>query len=147
MQVSNPSFVTANRNISNFAASFHVSRVFSHEHGRGWSRGTFEWDFNVIAVEISWVLGYQYAGGFEAFGPRWNFTRNRSRAVPFAGLTGGVLFSPHNFPPGPTYQTNRGPVCPNPSSATADRRLPIPCWRWIDFLAPTAPGYRAGAYC
>jgi Lipid A 3-O-deacylase (PagL) len=106
VQVSSPSFITANRNISSFAASFHVGRVLTHEHGRGWIRGTFEWDFNVIPVEIFWVLGYHYAGGFEAFGPRWNFTHNRHRVVPFAGLTGGMLFSSHNFPPGPTYQTN-----------------------------------------
>ena len=106
VQVSNPSFVTANRNISKFAASFHVGRVFTREHGRGWIRGTFEWDFNVIPVEIFWVFGYQYAGGFEALGPRWNFTHDRHCVVPFAGLSGGVLFSPHNFPPGPTYQTN-----------------------------------------
>jgi hypothetical protein len=106
VQVSSPSFLTANRNITNFAASFHLGRVLSHEHGRGWLRGTFEWDFNVIPVEIFWVLGYHYAGGFEALGPRWNFTHNRCRVVPFAGLAGGLLFSPENFPPGPTYQTN-----------------------------------------
>jgi hypothetical protein len=41
VQVSNASFVTANRNISNFAASFRVGRVLTHEHGRGWSRGQF----------------------------------------------------------------------------------------------------------
>jgi Lipid A 3-O-deacylase (PagL) len=106
VQVSSPSFLTANRNITNFAASFHLGRVLSHEHGRGWLRGTFEWDFNVIPVEIFWVLGYHYAGGFEALGPRWNFTHNRRCVVPFAGLAGGLLFSPENFPPGPTYQTN-----------------------------------------
>jgi hypothetical protein len=106
VQVSNPLFVTANRNISNLATSFHVGRVLTHEHGDGWMRGTFEWDFNVIPMEIFWVLGYHYAGGFEALGPRWNFTDSRHPVVPFAGLAGGVLFSPHNFPPGPTYQTN-----------------------------------------
>ena len=106
VQVSNLSFVTANRNISNFAVSFHVGRVLTQEHGRGWIRGTFEWDFNVIPVEIFWVIGQHYAGGFEALGPRWNFTHNRQCVVPFAGLAGGMLFSPHNFPPGPTYQSN-----------------------------------------
>jgi lipid A 3-O-deacylase len=106
VQVSSPNFLTANRNISNFALSFHAGRVLTHEHGRGWSRGTFEWDFSVIPVEIFWVLGSHYAGGFEALGPRWNFTHNCHRVVPFAGLTGGMLFSPHNFPPGDTYQAN-----------------------------------------
>lgn len=106
VQVSSPSFLTANRNISNLAYSFHAGRVLTHEHGRGWTRGTFEWDFTVIPVEIFWVLGYHYAGGFEAFGPRWNFTHNHHRVVPFAGLTSGMLFSPRNFPPGDTYQAN-----------------------------------------
>jgi Lipid A 3-O-deacylase (PagL) len=26
--------------------------------------------------------------------------------VPYAGVTGGMIFSPHNFPPGNTLQTN-----------------------------------------
>ena len=106
VQVSTLHFLTANSNITNFAAAFHVGRVLSHEHGSGWTRGTFEWDFNVIPVEIFWVLGSHYAGGFEAFGPRWNFTGNRQRVVPFAGISGGMLFSPENFPPGNTYQAN-----------------------------------------
>lgn len=106
VQVSSPSFVTSHRDIGNFALCFHAGRVLTHEHGRGWSRGTFEWDFNVIPVEIFWVLGHHYAGGFEIFGPHWNFTHDRHRVVPFAGLTGGMLFSPRNFPPGDTYQTN-----------------------------------------
>jgi len=106
VQISSPQFLTANRNISNFALSFHVGRVLSHEHGSGWARGTFEWGFSVIPLELFWVLGTHYAGGFEAFGPRWNFTQGRRRVVPFAGLAGGMLFSPHNFPPGDTYQAN-----------------------------------------
>ncbi len=106
VQVSSPNFLTANRNITNFALSFHAGRVLTHEHGHGWTRGTFEWDFSVIPVEIFWVLGEHYAGGFEAFGPRWNFTHNHRRAVPFTGLAGGMLFSPRNFPPGDTYQAN-----------------------------------------
>jgi hypothetical protein len=106
VQISSPHFLTANRNISNFALSFHLCRVLSHEHGSGWTRGTFEWDFGVIPVELFWVLGTHYAGGFEAFGPRWNFTQGRHRVVPFAGVAGGMLFSPQNFPPGDTYQAN-----------------------------------------
>lgn len=106
VQVSSPNFLTANRNIGNLAFSFHAGRVLTHEHGNGWIRGTFEWDFAVIPVEIFWVLGHHYAGGFEAFGPRWNFTHDHHRVVPFAGLTGGMIFSPRNFPPGDTYQAN-----------------------------------------
>lgn len=106
VQISNPHFLTANRNVSNLALSFHVGRVLTHEHGSGCTRGTFEWDFGVIPVELFWVLGTHYAGGIEAFGPRWNFTNGHHRGVPFAGLAGGMLFSPHNFPPGDTFQAN-----------------------------------------
>ena len=106
VQVSSPNFLTANRNISNLAVAFHLGRVLTHEHGGGVVRGTFEWDFNIIPVEVFWVLGSHYAGGFEALGPRWNFTGNRCRVVPFTGLSGGMLFSPQNFPPGNTYPTN-----------------------------------------
>ena len=106
VQVSSPAFITANRNITNLALALRIGRVLTREHGSGWVRGTFEWDFNVVPVEIFWVLGSHYAGGFEAFGPRWNLTGNRRRIVPFAGIAGGMLFSPQNFPPGETYQAN-----------------------------------------
>jgi Lipid A 3-O-deacylase (PagL) len=106
VQSTAPRFVTANHSISNVAVLFHVGRVLTSEHGPGWIRGTFEWDVSVIPVEIFWVLGSHYAGGFEALGPRWNFTNDRRRVVPYAGLTGGMLLSPRNFPPGDTLQMN-----------------------------------------
>lgn len=105
VQSSAPRFVTANRSISDVAVIFHLGRVLSSEHGPGWIRGTFEWDVSVTPVEIFWVLGSHYAGGFEAFGPRWNST-DRRRVVPYAGVTGGMIFGPRNFPPGDTSQMN-----------------------------------------
>jgi hypothetical protein len=69
-------------------------------------RGTFEWDVSVIPPEIFWVLGSHHAVGFEVFGPRWNFSSTRPRAVPFVGLCGGMLFSPDNFPLGATARFN-----------------------------------------
>ncbi len=106
VQVSAPIFFTANRSISNLAVGFHVGRVLTREHGPGWARGTFEWDMTVIPAEVFWVMGSHYAGGFEAFGPRWNFTGAHRSVVPFLGLSGGMLFSPSNFPPGDTAQFN-----------------------------------------
>lgn len=106
VQTSTPKFVTANRSISNVGVALHAGRVLTGEHGPGWIRGTFEWDFSVIPVEYFWVLGSHYAGGFEAFGPRWNFTKSRGRVVPFAGISGGMIFSPSNFPPGDTARFN-----------------------------------------
>ncbi|HYV75873.1 MAG TPA: acyloxyacyl hydrolase [Candidatus Binatia bacterium] len=106
VQVTSSNFLTANRNISNLALSFRVARVLSHERGPSLLRGSFEWDCNIIPVEIFWVLGAHYAGGFEPVAFRWNLTGNRHRVVPFAGVAGGLLFSPENFPPGNTYQMN-----------------------------------------
>lgn len=106
VQVSGPIFVTANRSISNVAVALHAGRVLTREHGSRWIRGTFEWDASLIPVEYFWVLGGHYTGGFEALGPRWNFTNTGRRAVPFAGLSGGMLFSPNNFPPGDTARFN-----------------------------------------
>ena len=110
VQVASPHFLTANRNISSLALSFRAGRVLTYEHGSGWTRGTFEWGLTVIPVQIFWVLGYHYAGGFEAFGTRWNFTHDQ-RVVPFVGVAGGMLFSPRNFPPGDTYQANFTIAC------------------------------------
>ncbi len=101
-----PRFPTANRSISNFTVLLHAGDVLTDEHGHGWTRGTLEWDFNVIPVENFWVLGSQYTGGFEALGPRWNFTSNFRKTVPFIGFSGGLLFSPQKFPPGNTSQFN-----------------------------------------
>lgn len=106
VQVTNPLFLTANRDITNLAVAFHAARVLNHEHGPSFVRGTFECDFNVIPVEIFWVRGARYAGGFEPVGIRWNFTSRHGKAVPFAGAAFGLLFSPENFPPGNTYQMN-----------------------------------------
>ena len=106
VQVSAPVFLTANRSISNVTALLHLDRVLTREHGRGWTRGTLAWDFSVIPVENFWILGSHYTGGFEALGPRWNFTDNRHRTVPFVGLSAGMLFSPNNFPPGDTARLN-----------------------------------------
>lgn len=106
VQVSAPRFMTANRSISNFAVLLHAGRMLTGEHGPGWTRGTFEWDFSVIPLENFWVLGSHYAGGFEALNPRWNFTASPRKAVPFIGINGGMLFSPSNFPPGDTARFN-----------------------------------------
>src|SRR5215469_14760932 len=57
VQISSPNFLTANRNITNFALAFHLARVLTNEHGNGCLRGSLEWNFNIIPVEIFWVLG------------------------------------------------------------------------------------------
>ncbi len=106
VQVSAPRFLTANRSISNLTVLLHAGRVLTGEHGNGWSRGTLEWDFNIIPVENFWILGSHYTGGFEALGPRWNFTNSFRKTTPFVGLSGGLIFSPGNFPPGDTAQFN-----------------------------------------
>ena len=71
VQVSAPTFETANHPISNIAVLLHADRVLTGEHGRGWTRGAFEWSFTVIPVESFWVRGNHHAGGFEALKGSW----------------------------------------------------------------------------
>ena len=92
LQISSPRFVTANRSISNVTVALHAGRVLTGEHGSGWVRGTFEWDFSIIPVEYFWVLGSHYTGGFEAFCPHWNFTGRHHRVVPFVGVSWRLAF-------------------------------------------------------
>jgi hypothetical protein len=95
------------RHAGDYGAEFHLARVLTHELGEGWTRGTLECDFNIIPVDMYVVQGRQYyLGGFEAIAPRWNFTQHRGKLVPFAGLAGGMLFSPQSFPPGDTSNAN-----------------------------------------
>jgi hypothetical protein len=95
------------RYASSFGAEVHLARVLTHQHGDGWKRGTLECDFNIIPVNLYFINGRQYyLGGFEAVAPRWNFTGHRGRLLPFAGVAGGMLFSPQKFPPGDTANAN-----------------------------------------
>lgn len=95
------------RHAGNYGAEFHAARVLTRERGEGWMRGTLECDFNLIPVDMYVVRGREYyLGGFEAIAPRWNFTQHRGRMVPFAGVAGGLLFSPQKFPPGNTANAN-----------------------------------------
>lgn len=99
-------YETAGHTTSNLALSLRAGRVLTYEHGSGWRRGTFEVDMSVIPMELFFVLGTHYAGGFEAPTLRWNFTHDHRHIVPFAGASFGMLFSPENFPPGDTKQFN-----------------------------------------
>src|SRR5215472_4485019 len=99
LEVSSPVFPTAGQTTGNVGVMLRTGRVLTHEHGRGWLGGTLEIDGGIIPAELFFVLGAHYAGGFEAPGLRWNFTRNRQRFVPFVGASFGMLFSPENFPP------------------------------------------------
>lgn len=88
-------------------AEFHIGHVLFGEHGEGWRRGTFEWDFSIIPVSLFFANGHTYyMGGGAAASPRWNFTRMSRRVVPFFGFECGLLFGPDKFPPGDTARTN-----------------------------------------
>lgn len=95
------------RSADSFASAFRVSRVLTAEHGSGWKRGTLEWDISLVPIDLFFIAGRTYfAGGYEVFSPRWNFTARRGRLVPFTGLAGGMLFSTGNLPPGNTASMN-----------------------------------------
>jgi len=106
VQVASTTYATSGHT-SNVALSLRAGRVLTHEHGNGWLRGTLEVDLSVIPMELFFVLGTHYAGGFEAPTLRWNFTHDHGHhIIPFAGASFGMLFSPENFPPGNTEQFN-----------------------------------------
>ena len=83
VQVASTIYGTAGHTTGNLALSLRAGRVLTYEHGSGPLRGTFEVDMSVIPMELFFVLGTHYAGGFEAPILRWNFTQNHRHIVTF----------------------------------------------------------------
>ena len=86
-----------------------VGRVMTHMIGGGLTGSTFELDAELIPVEMVYWGGYRRVRGF-AFNPlimKWNFVGVRSRRMaPFVLLSGGVLATAHDVPPGKTSDVN-----------------------------------------
>lgn len=81
-------------------AGVRVGKVLTAEHGSGFLRGNFEYAVDFIPAYVL-VFPHQtsYAGGFDPFIVKWNFTSG-GRVAPYFELGGGVLFSLDNVPPG-----------------------------------------------
>lgn len=90
---------------SSFLAGGRFGRVLTHEHGKGFLRGTYEMDFDVIPLNEFWINGPQYAGAINPFIARWNFT-NGCRFAPYFAAVGGIVFSSKQLPEPDTSQVN-----------------------------------------
>ncbi len=88
------------RHADNWNVGMRYGRVLTDEHGPLWLRGGFE--YTVDAMPIFWVFqpgGTAYGAGFDPLGLKWNFSPHR-RIQPYAGITGGVVFTNRPTPPG-----------------------------------------------
>jgi lipid A 3-O-deacylase len=81
-------------------AGVRVGKVLTGEHGSGWLRGSLEYAVDFIPVYLL-VFPRQtsYAGGFDPFILKWNFTCGH-KVAPYAEFGGGVLVSLDDVPPG-----------------------------------------------
>jgi len=81
-------------------AGVRVGKVLTDEHGPGWLRGNLEYAVDFIpAYLLVFPSRTSYAGGFDPFILKWNFTSGR-KVAPYLELGGGVLLSLDNLPPG-----------------------------------------------
>jgi len=81
-------------------AGVRVGKLLTAEHGPGWLRGNLEYAVDFIPAYLL-VFPHQtsYAGGFDPFILKWNFTSGR-KIAPYLEFGGGVLASLDNVPPG-----------------------------------------------
>lgn len=81
-------------------AGVRVGKVLSDEHGSGFLRGNLEYAVDFMPAYVFFFpRRNSYAGGFDPFILKWNFTSG-SKIAPYAELGGGVLFSWDDVPPG-----------------------------------------------
>jgi lipid A 3-O-deacylase len=81
-------------------AGVRVGKILIGEHGSGMLRGDLEYAVDFIPAYLL-VFPHQtsYAGGFDPFILKWNFTSGRKLA-PYLEFGGGVLLSLDDVPPG-----------------------------------------------
>jgi len=81
-------------------AGVRVGKVLTAEHGSGLLRGNLEYAMDFIpAYLLVFPSRTSYAGGFDPFMLKWNFTSG-GKVAPYLELGGGVLISLDNVPPG-----------------------------------------------
>ena len=86
-------------------AGVRLGKVLTGDHLSGVMRGSFEWSADLIPLYYIWQpvpARNAFAEGFNPVNLKWNFTDCR-RAIPFAELGGGVLFSNHDVPLGTSH--------------------------------------------
>ncbi|MBO0911734.1 MAG: acyloxyacyl hydrolase [Acidobacteria bacterium] len=75
--------------------------VLLDAHGAGFLRGRFEYAIDAVPVYLIFQNPRRvYGVGVNPLNLKWNFER-RGRIVPYAELSGGLLFTTHNVPHDP----------------------------------------------
>lgn len=91
------------------SAGGRLGLILTKNHGSGWARGNFEWAVEMLPIyPVLTPRRVVYGGSFVPAVWRWNFTNGRTIA-PYASISGGILFSTRNLPPGNTSWVNFTP--------------------------------------
>lgn len=81
-------------------AGVRIGKVLTDEHGSGLLRGNLEYAVDFVpAYLLIFPRQTSYAGGFDPFILKWNFTSS-TKVAPYLELGGGVIFSLDDVPPG-----------------------------------------------
>jgi lipid A 3-O-deacylase len=83
-----------------FNAGLRYGWILTDAHLPGFLRGRFEYALDTVPLFLAFQpTNTAYGIGFDPLGLKWNFERH-GRISPYLELTGGVLFSTHDIPPG-----------------------------------------------
>jgi hypothetical protein len=83
-----------------FSAGLRYGWVLTDPHLPGFLRGRFEYVVDAVPVFLAFQpTNTAYGVGFDPLGLKWNFQR-QGRISPYLELTGGVLLTSHDVPPG-----------------------------------------------
>jgi len=83
-----------------FNAGLRYGWIITDLHLPSFLRGRFEYALDAVPVFLAFQpINTAYGVGFDPLGLKWDFQRHRTIS-PYLELTGGVLFSNHDIPPG-----------------------------------------------
>jgi len=83
-----------------FNAGLRYGWILTDLHLPGFLRGRFEYAVDAVPIFVAFQpTNTAYGVGFDPLGLKWNFQRH-GHVSPYLELTGGVLFTSHDVPPG-----------------------------------------------
>jgi lipid A 3-O-deacylase len=83
-----------------FNAGLRYGWILTDPHLPSFLRGRFEYALDAVPIFLAFQpTNTAYGIGFDPLGLKWNF-QPHGRLSPYLELTGGVLFSNHDIPPG-----------------------------------------------
>jgi len=98
--------IAQDSDIQNFGVGARGGRVFMHQGGPGFLRGTLEWNAEVLPFHQ--FYGREETATGAIINPlivKWNFT-SAQKVTPFFEVIGGTVFTNKDFPPGDTASIN-----------------------------------------